>query len=247
MGFATGTAFLTVLAGVSTVLVGLWILIQHRNGLDVPSESPVVTQLVLNYLPILFATLLEPFRILLNKKLCLFKPFETLLGGEAKAAQAVDFKYTSLPQIDHMASSESPSRDSGRCLCHGTVNKFLAVVSNALLQPWLTLISSSSAFLTTSLPTVNQIPSELTSSDHLYIAATNFSHAPPLSAWVTRDPYLLPFQTNTTPPLDTVQTYKVITAGFGPNIVCINQTWHEPAYIPEGGYPKIFFNQTNVY
>ncbi len=126
MGFATGTAFLTVLAGVSTVIVGLWVLIQHRNGLDVPSESPVVTQLVLNYLPILFATLLEPFRILLNKELCLFKPFETLLGGEAKAAQAMNFRYTSLPQIDHMASSRSPSRDSGHYLCHGVVNRYLS-------------------------------------------------------------------------------------------------------------------------
>ncbi len=126
MGFATSTAFLTVLAGVSTVIVGLWVLIQHCNGLDVPSESPIVTQLVLNYLPILFATLLEPFWILLNKKLCLFKPFETLLGGEAKAAQAMNFKYTSLPQIDHMASSESPSWDSGHYLCHGTVNKYLS-------------------------------------------------------------------------------------------------------------------------
>lgn len=41
-----------------------------------------------------------------------------------------------------------------------------------------------------------------------------------------------------------------ITPGFGPNIVCTNQTWADPAYITlpnnEIGQPRIAVNQSNV-
>ena len=251
MGYAVGFAFLGVLIAVLVIVVALRLCIHHLNGLDVPSNNPIMAQLALNYIPVLFATLLEPFWTLLNRKLCLLKPFEALRGGEAKASQSMDLRYTSLPpQLTIWRAFKARHFLLVTVCAIGLSANVLAVVLNALLQPRLTVIASDGTFLKSSLPSIYQSLSETSSSDHLYIAAANFSHGAPLPAWVSRDLYFLPFQINTTSPLGSVQSYMATTTGFGLNVVCTNQTWADPAYIAlpgnDIGQPQISVNQNNV-
>lgn len=86
-------------------------------------------------------------------------------------------------------------------------------------------VESSDLFLKTSLPLIKSFPLDSTSSDHLYIAAANFTHQTPLPAWVSPDLYFLPFQTNTTSPLGKVHSYKSLTQGFGIHVECVENNW----------------------
>ncbi len=251
MGYAVGFTFLGVLMVALVIVVALRLCIRHLNGLNVPSNNPILAQLALNYIPVLFATLLEPFWTLLNRKLCVLKPFEALKGGEAKASQSMELRYTSLPpQLTIWRALKARHFLLVAVCAVGLSANVLAIVLNALLQPRLALIASEGTFLKSFSPSINQIPSETSSSDHLYISAANFSHGAPLPAWVTKDLYFLPFQINTTSPLGSVQSYMAITPGFGLNIVCTNQTWADPAYITlpnnDIGQPRIAVNQSNV-
>ena len=252
MGYAVGSAFLAVLVAVLIIVVVLRLCIHHLNGLPLPSNNPIVAQIILNYIPVLFATLVEPFWTMLNRKLCLLKPFEALRGGEAKASQSMDLRYTSLPpQLAIWRALKARHFLLVAVCAIGFSANVLAVVLNALLQPRLTVIASDGTFLKSSLPSINQTSSETSSSDHLYIAAANFSHGASLPAWVSRDLYFLPFQINTTSPLESIQSYKATTPGFGLNVVCTNQTWADPAYITmpnnDIGQPQISVDQNNVY
>ena len=252
MKYAVGFAFLGVLIAVLVLVMVLRLCIRHLNGLDVPSDNPILAQITLNYIPVLFATLLEPFWTLLNRKLCVLKPFEALRGGDAKASQSMNLRYASLPpQLAIWPALKARHLLLVAVCATGLSSNILAVVLNALLQPRLTAIASDEAFLKSFSPIVNQIPSETSSSDHLYIAAANFSHGTSLPAWVSRDLYFLPFQINTTSPLGSVQSYTANTPGFGLNVVCTNQTWEDPAYIAlpnyEIGEPQFSVNQNNVY
>lgn len=66
-------------------------------GLPLPSQSTFVRQIVQNYIPILIATFIEPFWLLLNRLLCLLQPYEQLRRGGALASRSIDLDYSSLP------------------------------------------------------------------------------------------------------------------------------------------------------
>ena len=251
MGYAVGFTFLGVLVIALVIVVALRLCIRHLNGLEVPFNNPILAQLALNYIPVLFATLLEPFWTLLNRKLCVVKPFEALKGGNAKASQSMDLRYTSLPPqlIIWRALKARHFLLVAVCVV-GLSTNVMAVVLNALLQPRLAVLASKGTFWESFSPSINPVPSETSSSDHLYISAANFSHGAPLPAWVTEKLYFLPFQINTTSPLGSVQSYMAVTPGFGLNVVCTNQTWADPAYIGLGNgniaQPRISVDQSNV-
>lgn len=251
MGYGVCFTFLGVLVVALVIVVALRLCIRHLNGLNVPSDNPILAQLALNYIPVLFATLLEPFWTLLNRKLCVLKPFEALKGGKAKASQSMELRYTSLPPQLLIWRAFKARHFLLVAVCAvGISANVLAVVLSALLQPRLAVLASEGTFWESFSPSINQIPSETSSSDHLYISAANFSHGAPLPAWVTKNLYFLPFQINTTSPLGSVQSYMAVTPGFGLNVVCTNQTWPDPAYISlpndDIGQPRISVEQNNV-
>ena len=251
MGYAVGFTFLGVLVVALVIVVALRLCIRHLNGLNVPSNNPMLAQLALNYIPVLFATLLEPFWTFLNRKLCVLKPFEALKGGEAKASQSMELRYTSLPpQLIIWRALKARHFLLVAVCAVGLSANVLAVVLNALLQPRLAVLASEGTFWESFSPSINQTPSEISSFDHLYISAANFSHGAPLPAWVTKNLYFLPFQINTTSPLGSVQSYMAVTPGFGLKVVCTNQTWANPAYIglpnDEIGQLRISVDQSNV-
>ena len=246
MRLTTGAIFMVTLLLALAIVITLWLCIQARDGLPIPSRNPLLTQLTLNYLPVAFATLLEPFWTFLNRKLCVLKPFEELRSGEAKASQSMDVKYASLPpQLVFWRALKARHFLMVAVCGIGLSTNFLAVALNALLETRVTDVESDATFKTTLSPIVNQFPAEQSSSDHLYIASANFSHHAPLPPWVTPHFFFLPFQTNTTSSLGNVQSYKAMTTGFGLDIECTALDFENPAYIVEA-QPEISLNVSNV-
>lgn len=148
MKYAVGSAFLGALVAVLVIVVVLRLCIRHLNGLDLPSNNPVLAQIRLNYIPVLFATLLEPFWTLLKRKLCVLKPFEVLRGGEAKASQSMDLRYTSLPpQLAIWRALKARHFLLVAVCAIGLSANVLAIALSALLQPQLAVISSNGTFL----------------------------------------------------------------------------------------------------
>ncbi|KAG8529855.1 uncharacterized protein KY384_005336 [Bacidia gigantensis] len=94
---AIGISFVTSLILMLVALMYVRALVAKGKGLVQPSRSPAVNQLVTSYLPVLFATFLEPFWTLLNRLLCVLQPFEELRNGESPASRSLDLRYTSLP------------------------------------------------------------------------------------------------------------------------------------------------------
>ncbi len=247
-----GFAFLGMLITVLVIVVALHLCIRHLHGLNTPTNNPILAQIILNYVPVLFATLLEPFWTLLNRKLCLMKPIEALRSGESRACTSLDLRYTSLPpQLSIWRALKARHFLLVAVCAIGLSSNILAVVLNALLKPQLTTIATNGTFLESFSLSVNDSPSDTIGSDHLYIAAANFSHGTSLPAWVSQHLYFLPFQINTTSPVGTVQSYIATTPGLGLDVVCTNQTWADPAYIalPHNniGQPQISVSQSNVY
>jgi len=97
MTWTVAGIFIAVLLLALTSLVALHFRIQKHLGLPLPSKSPVVTNIVLNYILVVFATFLDPFWVLLNRLLCVLEPFEELREGNGTASESLDLKYTSLP------------------------------------------------------------------------------------------------------------------------------------------------------
>ena len=247
-----GLAFVGILITVLVIVVALHLCIRHLHGLNTPTNNPILAQIIFNYVPVLFATLLEPFWTLLNRKLCLMKPLEALRSGESRASSSLDLRYTSLPpQLSIWRALEAHHFLLVAVCVTGLSSNILAVVLNALLQPQFTTIATNGTFLESNSLSVNGNSSDTIGSDHLYIAAANFSHGTSLPAWVSQYLYFLPFQSNTTSPVGSVQSYIATTPGLGLDVVCTNQTWAEPAYIalPDNniGQPQISVSQSNVY
>lgn len=56
-----------------------------------------VNQLLTNYIPTAFATLVEPLWVLLNRLLCILQPFYDLNKAQRSAKSTMDVRYTALP------------------------------------------------------------------------------------------------------------------------------------------------------
>ena len=187
-----GFAFLGMLMTVLVIVVALHLCIRHLHGLSTPTNNPILAQIILCYVPVLFATLLEPFWTLLNKKLCLMKPIEALRSGESRAFSSLDLRYTSLPpQLSIWRALKARHFLLVAVCAIGLSSNILAVVLNALLKPQLTTIATTGTFLKPFSLSVNDSPANTIGSDHLYIAAANLSHGTSLPAWVSQYLYFL--------------------------------------------------------
>ena len=201
MRLLVGIAFLVLLIAVTTSLLLIKKKIQENDGLPVPSSSPVINQLLLNYVPIIFATLLEPFWVLLNRLLCMLRPVDALSSGEARASQSIDLQYASLPpQLVILRALRSKHFLLVLvCTCSLSAN-LLAVSMNGLLTTSTVRMHLVDQFETQDLPVIKQtVPSVFLTNglarfqDHFRIASTNLTQDTILPPWMDLERYYLPF------------------------------------------------------
>ncbi|KAF7550831.1 hypothetical protein G7Z17_g5419 [Cylindrodendrum hubeiense] len=230
----SGTIFVIVLiAGI----VGLCFLKQREkklNGLYRPSENFEVLQLLENYLPTIFATLIEPVWILLNRMLCVLQPFKDLWEGKSKPSTSMDATYTSIPPQLVVWRAIKSRHFTLALVC------IMALLANVLAVGLGSLFNE--AAVTAKYPQVLQpvfaprfdnssvydFPTRLALNTrysgqyrpHFYVAMTNMSSGTTLPPWVSKGYY---FQRHGLP--DTNQsavgdTYSLRTRGFGVNANC---------------------------
>ena len=223
--------FILILLLALTSLVVLKLQIQKHLGLPLPSRKPVVTNIVLNYIPVVFATFLEPFWVLLNRLLCVLRPFEELRNGQATASQSLDLRYMSLPPQLVIFRALNARHFLLAAVCAISVSaNILAVSLSGLFQTDVVSIESNVTFTAQYLPIFNQ-SNGTTGSDHIYIAKSNFSDGTALPPWVSRDTFFIPFGLDMKSTLGDVHAYKATTQGFRIKVECLQTELDSVAYI----------------
>ncbi|KAI3401029.1 hypothetical protein diail_734 [Diaporthe ilicicola] len=224
---AIGVPFLLVLA----VAVGVLGYLKHQevslHGLTRPSQNFEVLQLLENYIPMVFSTMLEPFLVLINRLLCVLQPYYDLLDGKRSPRNTIETKYDSLP----------PQFVVWRAIKAG--HYFLAVVSIVVLLANVLAVGlgaifneSQVSFLATRNVTSlmsaslsrgdvlpSNFPDETQYYDHFYIVQTNMSADTQLPAWIDTLFTYLPFSDLISNDNSSTQ-YTAVTRGFGIEATC---------------------------
>ncbi|KAL8917668.1 MAG: hypothetical protein Q9172_005731 [Xanthocarpia lactea] len=229
MTMKLGTLFLMILCGAVIVLVAVYVQISRANGLPLPSTNQTVKQLVLNYIPIMFATLLEPFWILLNRMLCILQPFEEIRQGRAKPSQSLDVKYTSLPPqlIFWRALRARHLLLVAVCLIGFSAN-FLAVALGALFEENWVQTESPTRYFSATASTINQTALDRVTQgspnpyeEPLFVAQSNMTSGTKLPPWITPHLFFTPFDTKATPRQKDTLLYRGSTHGIGLQVQCL--------------------------
>ncbi|CEF88241.1 hypothetical protein SNK05_012198 [Fusarium graminearum] len=248
-----GLIFITALIGSMAYLSYLKQQETLLNGLIRPSENFEVLQLLENYIPTAFATLIEPFWVLLNRLLCVLQPFKDLWEGKAKPKNTIEATYTSIPpQLVFWRALKS--------------NHFvLVLVCSMALLANLLAVGLGSLFnedITTANYTISMAPSFaprfdndsvvdltfylnkdlITTSlyqDHFYMAMANLTSGTILAPWMSQEYYFQGYQLEDQSINRTGDAYTVSTRGFGavPNCTVIpahtlTTKYKEPEFWP---------------
>lgn len=239
MSFTVGFAFLILLGTAISAVVTLKLILENVNGLPLPSENTVVNQLVLNYVPIIFATFLEPFWLLLNRILCLLQPLKELSGGQAAASQSLDLKYASLPpQLTVWRALQARHYFLTSVCAIGLSANLLAVSLNGLLDTGFVSMEQSMPFALEYQSLFRQTPQrrgdpQTVSSTYQYVAKANITDGVALPPWTAPTMYFVPFALSTRSQSGVVEAYKATTRGFGIEPNCRPSTFNHTAFVTD--------------
>ncbi|KAL8960773.1 MAG: hypothetical protein Q9193_002579 [Seirophora villosa] len=227
-----GIAFMTLLGISIAVTVALKVVIDKNHGLPLPSRNTTVNQLILNYVPIVFATFLEPFWLLLNRVLCVLKPFQALSKADATSSRSLDLKYTSLPpQLTIVRALRARHYMLVAVCAIGLSANLLAVSLNGLMESSVREIELAETLSPQFSPIFRRIDHSIQSSDYQYIAKTNFSDGLSLPPWTAPDRFFVPFVLKAESGLGEVRSNRATTQGFGLQANCQRSTFNDTAFI----------------
>ncbi|SCV34078.1 uncharacterized protein FFFS_04190 [Fusarium fujikuroi] len=248
----SGFLFVLCLTG---AVVGLSYLKQQEanlHGLHRPTDNFEVLQLLENYIPTIFATLVEPFWVLLNRLLCVLQPFRDLWKGKADSSHTIEANYTSIPpQLVLWRALKSKHFVLALLCVMALLSNLLAIGLGSLFneaptvanytEPTQSIISSkfdnSSVYDLGDYFSTNLI-STWTYQDHFYIGLANMSSGTPLPPWVSKNYYFQPFNvTKSGTTSATGDTYQLQTRGFGAQANCSKiPSFELPVYKSEISY-----------
>lgn len=257
--FSAATVFITLLLLVVVTFIVLQVKVRKGHGLPLPSNSPTINQLLTNYLPVIFATLLEPFWLLLNRVLCILRPFEELRKGHAKPSESLDLRYTSLPpQLVVWRAIRAHHFLLAAICAAGLSANVLSVALSGLFQVNMIPITLNAIFKALYLPAFGNITSPSSSglivadptlatvngpklggifgADAAYVAKANISDGTALPPWLSQDRFFLPFAGANTSfdAEDTTKLYKATTQGYGARLRCVPVTYDPTIFIYNG-------------
>ena len=229
--YVVGTLFIFVLVSISVLLTVLRSRVIKANGLPLPARSPTFNQVVLNYVPVAFATFLEPLWILLNRILCMLRPLQELAEGNAKASRSLDVRYTSLP----------PQLIMWRAF----LAKHFLLVSVCAMGLSANLLAICFSGLFELHEVLHETPIKLAGTydgalvnakvmgirDHLYAAQANFTHKTFLAPWVSPEAYFLPFSTKEHATITHLDAIRSRTKGYSARLSCEQVDLDTDAYI----------------
>ncbi|KAH7310374.1 hypothetical protein BKA65DRAFT_413820 [Rhexocercosporidium sp. MPI-PUGE-AT-0058] len=228
VGFVLVLVILFSIGGI--IFLQIWS--QKENGIVFPSRNPVVLSILQNYLPTIFATLLEPAWVILNRILCLLQPFDELRKGNATSMKSIQAKYTSLPpQLVVWRAMKSGHFLLGAvCVITVSINVLAVSLSGLIIQGKaieLIPMESSQQLLTkfSGLP-IRENKFNINYYSHFYTAMSNITGGTPLPPWVDQHRFYLPFKIGAVPvstgsgnPL-LLHDIQGSTTGFGAELQC---------------------------
>ena len=223
MRFPVAVVFISLLCAAIILVAVVSSSVRKQHGLAQPSTSPVVNQIVTNYGPVLLATILEPFWLLLNRMLCILKPFEELRRGDMAPSTSIHLKYTSLPpQLTLWRALKARHFLLVAVCAVGLSANILSVALGAFFTTDFDSRELPSTFTTQYLPMFFNNSIDAASADPFYVANANMTTGTSLPPWTSPTRSFLPFTTtgqNNTKVSRTV--YKVTRQGFGIDVECV--------------------------
>ncbi|CCT67098.1 uncharacterized protein FFUJ_13281 [Fusarium fujikuroi IMI 58289] len=229
-----GLLFVAVLIGAIIVLSYFKQQEMRLNGLHRPSENFEVLQLLENYIPTVFATLIEPLWVLLTRLLCVLQPFRDLWAGKAEPSHSIDATYTSIPpQLVFWRAIKSKHFILALVCSMAFLANLLAVGMGSLfneapatalypttMRPAYAARFDNSSVYDLDLFLSQNLISTTQYSDHLYIASANFSSGTALPPWVTKDYYFQRHNFTSSNEGNPADTFSLEARGFGVNANC---------------------------
>lgn len=221
-------------------------------GLVRPSSDPLVLSILQNLVPTAFATINEPFWILLNRLLCVLQPFSDLRNGKAKPDATVDARYTSIPpQLAVWRALKSGHYLLATVCIMAISMNVLAVALSGIFNESLrdtTLPIGSTIIYSPALngtPNIKESASSfhvVTYYDHFYATLANLKGNASLPPWVDDSFFYLPFNLpnseQSSEKKSPVEGYSALTRGFGVDLSC-------EQIFEEGDNDTLVFRQTD--
>ncbi|OBT67469.1 hypothetical protein VE03_03067 [Pseudogymnoascus sp. 23342-1-I1] len=250
--FTTGGVVGVIMIGAIVSLAYLYQRITKFNGLVRPSSNPLVLSILENLVPTAFATINEPFWILLNRLLCVLQPFTDLRNGKAKPDATVNAKYTSIPPQLAVWRALRSGHFLLATVCVMAISmNVLAVALSGIFNESLRDTKLPMSSTTVYSPALNGTPNvmesvasfhPITYSDHFYATLANLRGNTSLPPWVDDGFFYLPFNLSDSEQSSekqlSIDGYSAQTRGFGVDLIC------EPIS-QEGDNDTLAFHQRN--
>lgn len=203
-------------------------------GLTRPSSNPLVLSILENLVPTAFATVNEPFWILLNRLLCVLQPFTDLRNGKAKPDATVDARYTSVPPQLAVWRALRSGHFLLATVCVMAISmNVLAVALSGIFNESMRETKIPISSTTIYGPALNGTPNikesaasfyGITYSDHFYATLANLRGNASLPPWVDDGFFYLPFNLPDSEQASekqlSIDGYSAQTRGFGAHLTC---------------------------
>ncbi|KAK8856242.1 hypothetical protein PGQ11_012154 [Apiospora arundinis] len=200
----SGLVFALILVAALSYLAYLKVIERRSQGLRLPMNNQLALEILENYIPVVFATLIEALWVLLNRLLATIQPYTELYRGQSPGAKSIDLKYTSLPPqllvwkavkarhpllglvciISILANGLSVSLG-------GLFNELPVIEDEAVEVSMLQTPSITNSSLSNLIKAVDS--SSNAYSDHFNIANVHYTTGTRLPPWLTEEYYFLPF------------------------------------------------------
>ncbi|KAI4853290.1 hypothetical protein E4T44_00934 [Aureobasidium sp. EXF-8845] len=234
---------LIILQGiVLAALVYTFVRAQLHDGLPLPSDSLIINQILVKYLPMVLGAFFEPISTWLTRTLCMLQPYEQLRKGNAPRSRSLDTTYNCVPPqavIFKVFKSGHLSLASLCCLMTLLANVISVAFSSLLYERTIMLPAPHNFTAQYQLPiSPSGIPSQ--DYDHFYVAMSNLTANTPLPAWTDQSFFYVPFQLldncNTSTTLHRARTPAISAYlhcySMNQRLLGKNLTWDIPAGSP---------------
>ncbi|KAH6689606.1 hypothetical protein F5X68DRAFT_260267 [Plectosphaerella plurivora] len=210
-------------------IIYLKITEQRNTGLFLPVEDDILELLILSFIPTIFATLFEPFWVLLNRLLCILQPFRDLWQGQRPAKGSIDAKYTSVPPqlVLWRAGKAGHFLLSAMCVI-ALLSNLLAVglgglfentsvpiVQDATFSQQLAPRMSTESIL--GLPLLPGNGATFEYAEPFYVVMNNITRGTPHPPWIGQEYFFHPFSRDNE---TKAEQYTAVTRGFGVKPSC---------------------------
>ncbi|KAK3491431.1 hypothetical protein B0T13DRAFT_490701 [Neurospora crassa] len=225
----TGCLLVSLLAAGAAILIYFKKKEEALQGLPRPSDNFEVLQLLENYIPTIFTTLLEPYLVLLTRIFCILQPFNDLRKGKRKPEHTLETKYTSLPPqlVLWRAIRSGHFLLTSLCIMALLVN-VLTVALGGTFNEFPVQIQYPTTFSEVREARGNLTRDTLINTkyqgvqayyDHFYAASTNISRNTTLPPWITTHYTFLPVNLTSDHSI-LPDFYRTKLRGFGAEAKC---------------------------